>query len=94
MNIEDFKQSLEADNMPPDLSLPVQAMWFAGKNQWEQSHDIAQDLHTVTGSWIHAYLHRVEGDAGNAGYWYRKAGKTYPIESLAEEWETIVRTLL
>jgi hypothetical protein len=94
MNFQDFKQSLNNDKMPPGLSLPAQAMWYAGKNKWEQSHDIAQDIHTSQGSWIHAYLHRVEGDTANAGYWYRKAGKTYPAESLADEWETIAKALL
>ncbi len=94
MNFEDFKHSLGNDEMPQGLSLPIQAMWFAGKNQWEKSHDIAQDLLTSDGSWIHAYLHRLEGDTGNAAYWYRKAGKSFPSQSLTDEWETIVTALL
>ncbi|RYY21826.1 MAG: hypothetical protein EOO04_17390 [Chitinophagaceae bacterium] len=94
MNFQDFKQSLDTGEFPGSVGLPLQAMWFAGKNQWEDAHNIAQDIHTPDGSWIHAYLHRLEGDTANAGYWYRKAGKSYPTESLTDEWETIVKALI
>jgi hypothetical protein len=70
------------------------ALWHDAKDDWDASHNIAQDIHSNDGSWIHAYLHRKEGDAGNAGYWYRKAGKPYPSASLEKEWESIVSVLL
>ena len=64
------------------------------KGDWEKSHNIAQDIHSDTGSWIHAYLHRKEGDIFNADYWYSKAGKKRPSVSLEKEWEEIVTDLL
>ena len=94
MNFADFKSSLDSDNAPEGLSPLLLALWYDGKNDWERSHDIAQDIHTNDGSWIHAYLHRKEGDPGNAAYWYRKAGKLVPTVSLEKEWEEIVKVLL
>jgi len=94
MNFTDFKSSLDSDNAPEGLSPVLLALWYDGKNDWERSHDIAQDIHTNDGSWIHAYLHRKEGDPGNAAYWYRKAGKQVPTVSLEKEWEDIVKVLL
>ena len=94
MNFTDFKSSLDSDNAPEGLSPLLIALWYDGKNDWERSHDIAQDIHTNDGSWIHAYLHRKEGDPGNAAYWYRKAGKQVPTVSLEKEWEDIVKVLL
>ena len=69
-------------------------MWHEGKGNWETSHNIAQDIHTKEGSWIHAYLHRKEGDDGNAGYWYAKAGRKFPSITLDEEWSDICTQLL
>jgi hypothetical protein len=60
---------------------------------WEQAHRIVQEIHTAEAAWIHAYLHRVEGDLGNAAYWYRQAGKPECRDSLAEEWQIIYETL-
>lgn len=72
----------------------MQALWFDGKGDWEAAHNIAQDIHSNSGSLIHAYLHRKEGDEGNAGYWYARAGETYPNVSLQEEWEHLVERFL
>ena len=94
MNFADFKSSLNSDNAPEGLSPVLLALWYDGKNDWERSHNIAQDIHTNEGSWVHAYLHRKEGDPGNAAYWYRKAGKQVPAVSLAKEWEDMVKVLL
>lgn len=94
MNFVEFKTSISASAPPKGISEPLQALWYAGKDNWDASHSIAQDIHTETGSWIHAYLHRVEGDLGNAAYWYKRAGKPLCKLSLKEEWELIVRELL
>ena len=94
MTFEEFKASLKKDTPPEGINPLLQALWYDGKNDWTGSHNIAQDIHSGDGSWIHAYLHRKEGDPGNAAYWYRKAGKPVPNVSLEKEWENLVRTLL
>lgn len=89
-----FKATL-GNNYPEEhWQEELQAMWYAAKDDWEKSHVIAQELHTLLGSLIHAYLHRKEGDAFNAGYWYRKAGESYPNISLDEELQEIVARIL
>lgn len=83
------------DTLPPaHWPEALQAVWFAGKGDWEASHDIAQDMHSDLGSWIHAYLHRQEEDEFNAGYWYRRAGKSVPKISLEEELQEITEYIL
>jgi hypothetical protein len=69
-------------------------MWEDAKGNWNGAHAIAQDIDDRTGSWIHAYLHRKEGDLGNAGYWYRKAAQPVASDTLDEEWDRIVSALL
>ncbi|MBU3027091.1 hypothetical protein Q4603_05145 [Zobellia galactanivorans] len=91
---EEFKKTWGGSNPPSDLSEALKAMWFAANDNWEASHDIAQEMYNETGSWIHAYLHRVEGDKFNAGYWYRKAGRSYPQSSLEQEHQEITEYLL
>jgi hypothetical protein len=94
MTLDQFKNSL-SDSLPsPSLSPLLKALWYDGKEEWEQSHTIAQGIHTKEGSWVHAYLHRKEGDEGNAMYWYNRAGKKMPEISLSDEWEIIVSSLL
>ena len=71
-----LKQSATADSNPPaGLSPELTSLWLAKKGRWEEAHNIAQDLHTPMGSWIHGLLHVIEGDQGNANYWFAKAGK-------------------
>lgn len=94
MNLEEFKVSLSQPQPSHQLSGHLKALWFAGRDDWESSHNIAQDIHDKEGSWIHAYLHRVEGDTFNANYWYNKAGRRMPGYSLQQEWEEIVVALL
>jgi hypothetical protein len=94
MNFEEFEILLKQDKVPEELSPLLLAMWHAQRNNWDAAHNIAQDIHSDDGSWIHAYLHRVEGDNGNALYWYRKAGRPMPAASLEKEWEEIVNQLL
>ncbi|MGC1241786.1 MAG: hypothetical protein WA874_09360 [Chryseosolibacter sp.] len=94
MTLEAFKSSLSQPHPPQGLSNLLQAMWHEGKNDWEQAHNIAQDIQSSEGSWIHAYLHRKEGDQGNAAYWYHRAGKPLPRVPLDQEWEQIVSAFL
>jgi hypothetical protein len=70
------------------------ALWLDAKGDWSRTHEVAQNIDDATGSWVHAYLHRKEGDIGNAGYWYRRAGKTVATGSLNEEWRTMAAALL
>lgn len=94
MNLNDFKQSLVSSSIPPDLSGGLQALWYDAKGNWSRAHDIAQEIHTQEGSWIHAYLHRKEGDQGNAAYWYQRANQPVCKTSLEAEWDNIVTALL
>lgn len=94
MTLDAFTSSLAQANPPDGLTKPLEALWFEGKGNWNAAHEIAQDIRSADGSWIHAYLHRKEGDNGNAGYWYHRAGKSMPHISLEEEWRQIVSALL
>ncbi len=86
--------SLDGAAPAPDLSAPLAALWWAAKGDWDQAHKIVQDESGREAAWVHAYLHRVEGDLGNAGYWYRQAGQPVATDSLQAEWERIAATLL
>ncbi|NND05140.1 MAG: hypothetical protein HKN87_02070 [Saprospiraceae bacterium] len=90
----DFRASLEQTEPPKGLSLYLQALWYDAKGDWGKAHDIAQDIVNENGSWIHAYLHRKEGDGWNANYWYEKAGKSMPAKSLDDEWSDLVEVFL
>ena len=79
---------------PKHLPPLLHAMWHDYRGDWEASHNLAQDVHTPDGSWVHAYLHRKEGDTSNAGYWYHQAGKQMPAITIEKEWEEIVKALL
>lgn len=94
MTFEEFKSTLSGAQPPSGISELVKAIWYEGKNDWEMAHNIAQEIHSADGSWIHAYLHRKEGDQGNAAYWYRRAGRPVPRISLQEEWEQLAREFL
>jgi hypothetical protein len=90
----DFKASLSAAAPAPALAPLLAALWWAAKGNWDAAHKIVQDENTSDAAWVHAYLHRVEGDLGNAGYWYRQAGKPAAKDSLEAEWERIASALL
>jgi hypothetical protein len=94
MDLESFRTSLSWDRPPAGLSLAEQALWWDAKGDWHKAHQCAQAQEDEAGAWVHAYLHRKEGDAANAGYWYRRAGKSAARVSLSDEWEAIARTLL
>ena len=90
----DFRASLA--DAAPDAALSPQlvAMWWAKKGDWHKAHDIVKDGSDASSAWVHAHLHRVEGDLGNADYWYRHANQPVAKDSLEAEWERIVSTLL
>lgn len=94
MTFDAFKNSLTGSTPPALTNKALLALWYDGKKDWETAHEFAQDEHTNDGSWVHAYLHRKEGDLGNASYWYHRAGKKMPSVSLDEEWKQIVSALL
>jgi hypothetical protein len=89
----DLKATLANASPAAGLTPPLAALWWAAKGNWDAAHKIVQDESTSDAAWVHAYLHRVEGDLGNAGYWYRQAGKPAATDSLAAEWERIVSAL-
>jgi hypothetical protein len=93
VNMAEFKTSLSGAAPAPGLEAPLAALWWAAKSGWDQAHKIVQDESTADAAWVHAYLHRVEGDLGNASYWYRQAGKPVATGSLETEWEQIVSNL-
>ncbi len=88
MNLSEFKQSLTADAPPAEIGdFALQALWYVAKDDWHRAHELAQADKGSSGAWVHAYLHRVEGDLSNAGYWYRRAGKPAHTGELAAEWD-------
>jgi hypothetical protein len=70
------------------------ALWWDAQGNWERSHEIAQEIEDSSGAWVHAYLHRKEGDEGNAGYWYRRAGRPQAKWDLEIEWTRMVEQML
>jgi hypothetical protein len=94
VNIVEFKSSLSGTAPAPQLSAPLTALWWAANGKWNHAHQIVQDEATPDAAWVHAYLHRVEGDPGNASYWYRRAAKPVATNSLEAEWEEMVSALL
>jgi len=94
MDLTRFTKSLEGDEPPEGLSLAAQALWWDAKGRWDTAHQCAQAQDDKHGAWVHAYLHRKEGDEANAAYWYRRAGSSAPTLSLDAEWLQIARTLI
>lgn len=94
MTIEQFRQTLAEEAAPEGLSAALRAMWHDAKGNWTEAHAVAQEIDDRTGSWVHAYLHRKEGDLGNAGYWYRRAGQPTAHDTPEQEWARIVSALL
>ena len=97
MSFAEFQHSIAREAQPAaDWSGAVQALWHDARGDWEKAHDCAQEDHGRAGSWVHAYLHRKEGDLGNAGYWYARAGRSVPAKdvTLETEWAAIVSALV
>ncbi len=94
MSLDEFIDSTKSEtSLPSGLSLPLQALWWDARGEWGRAHELCQEAGSKDGDWVHAYLHRKEGDEGNASYWYSRAGRPKPSVSLEHEWEAIVRAL-
>jgi hypothetical protein len=92
MTLQEFRESLR-DGNPPDWAA-LAGLWWDAKGDWTRAHESAQQDEGPAGAWVHAYLHRKEGDDSNAGYWYGRAGKILPRGSFEEEWIEIAEALL
>lgn len=94
MTFAEFKRSLSQPKPPGGLAPALVALWWAGKDGWDKAHAIVMDEEGADCAWVHAHLHRVEGDLSNAGYWYRRAGRPVAAGALPGEWDAIARALL
>ena len=94
MKFDEFIKSVDDKQPPPELSETLTSLWWDKKGDWDRAHSIAQEIATVQGSAVHAYLHREEGVIWNADYWYSRAGRVRPDISLEEEWSQLVREML
>jgi hypothetical protein len=94
MTLGEFKDTLSKSRPPARLAPALAALWWAGNDKWDKAHAIVMDDSGRDCAWVHAYLHRVEGDLGNAGYWYRQARRPVATESIAAEWDAIAEALL
>ena len=94
MDLEAFKATLGDAAPPAGLSDAVLGLWHDAKGDWDEAHRCAQRQDDADGAWVHAYLHRVEGDLSNAGYWYRRAGRPASTAPLEQEWAEIAAALL
>lgn len=94
MNLENFQASVAESQPPQGLSSPLEALWWDAKGEWARSHGLVDELETVEGMAVHAYLHRKEGQGWNADYWYRRAGREFYRPALEAEWQALVEGLL
>jgi hypothetical protein len=94
MTLTEFRKLLKEESPPAGLPLALTALWWDAKGDWARAHESAQQDKGFEGSWVHAYLHRKEGDQSNAAYWYGRAGKPVCRGPLDVEWLSIVRELL
>ena len=93
MNHSQFIESTKLNTPPKEIDGVELALWYAVKDDWDMAHNTAQEIHSETASWIHAYLHRQEGDIGNAHYWYHRARKEACSSPLEEELEDIMQSI-
>ncbi len=94
MTLDEFRRTLADPAPPAGLSGPLAALWRAANDEWDAAHALAQSAPDPAGAWVHAHLHRIEGDLANAAGWYRRAGKPVCDGPLDGEWEEIARALL
>jgi len=93
MTIEEFSATVST-SAPPPVGPLLRALWHDARGDWDEAHRLAQDVDDRNGAWVHAYLHRREGDAGNAAYWYDRAGQPVASDALDAEWRRIAEALL
>ena len=93
MQYDDFIKLTKESEPSDKLSGVHLAIWYAVKDNWDMAHNIVQNIHTDTASWMHAYLHRFEGDISNAHYWYHRAGQESSSESLESELNNIIKSV-
>lgn len=93
MKLEQFRDSLALEEPPAALSAPLAALWWDAKGDWARAHALVDELETAEGMSVHAYLHRKEGAASNADYWYQRAGRGFHRSELNDEWEALVEGL-
>jgi len=94
MKLAEFKHAVSQPKPPSNLAPPLEALWWAAKDDWDKAHGIVMKQDSRAAAWVHAYLHRVEGDLDNAGYWYRKAQRPAESGPLPKEWDAIAAALL
>ena len=94
MDLQTFKRSIGGQAPPADCSQAAQALWWDAHGDWNKAHACAQAQDDATGAWVHAYLHRKEGDLRNAGGWYKRAGKPAATGALAAQWDAIADAVL
>ncbi len=94
MNLDEFKISVAEKELPLGLSVPLAALWWDAKGDWARAHSLVDELETKDGMAVHAYLHRKDGQAANADYWYQRAGREFYRPALAAEWEALAVALL
>jgi len=94
MSLDEFETSVTADQPPSGMDAALTALWWDAKGDWETAHHTAQSVETPETSWVHAYLHRKEGNADNASYWYTKCGRKPSQDDLESEWQEIASALL
>lgn len=94
MTYEEFRASIAKSDPPAGLTRIQRALWEDAKGNWSRAHELVQDDASTEAEWVHAYLHRKEGDLGNASYWYNRCGRPVCTDALEKEWERIVRAVL
>ncbi|HWW41292.1 hypothetical protein [Pedobacter sp.] len=90
ITLTQFNDSIITGQLPLELPLHLQALWYDGRGDWKKAHDLIDHLSDLVSAHVHAYLHRKEGDVWNADYWYRKAGRLRPDVTLEQEWGNLV----
>jgi hypothetical protein len=94
MTAAEFQKSLAAEAPPEGVARPLAALWWDAKGDWQHAHGLVDELESGEGMAVHAYLHRKEGAASNADYWYTRAGRVYYRPQLQDEWSALVEMLL
>ena len=93
MTVEEFRKSVAEPEPPSGLAVPLAALWWDAKGDWARAHGLVDELESIDGMAVHAYLHRKEGDTSNAEYWYRKSGRGFHRAKLEDEWEALMAGL-